>query len=420
VSLRRLLPLLALAACARPPQGPAPRTEFLVANADSTFWVTSDLRGIRMRGAPLVLARDGGRFHELYVADDDRSYYDAVFVGQRLFRRDLISGDSTELLSDGEVADMAERFAREHPGERPLAADEDGAAQPRTSAVAELRLLGVHGRYASYEHLTDIDIRGGSNRHAAHAGVIDLRTGDELTVRDLFGDSEQGRVVPVAEAAWRSARDSLLAAAGGKGDDARLAIEHFDFSAGSFTLTAQDRVPQVQFVVPGSGGRAGGVTIPLPAQAVAEPPWWKEVREELPIGATPLHRWPRERFELVARSDTGSGNRATLALRDGTHEWAVGVVQGPVRRIFWLDAPALTHEGRDALVRAFDEASLYSEQSRVVQAPRVRAGAALVPVARRRLEERHARAETSGGRRRRDAAAVHRPRRIATRQEGVQ
>ena len=338
-----------------------------MANADSTFWVTSDARGIRIRGAPLVLARTEGRFHELYVADDDRSYYDAVFVGQRLFRRDLISGDSTLLLSDGEVAGMAERFAREHPEERPLASEEDGAEHPRTSAMAELRVLAVHGPYASYEHLTDIDIRGGSSRHAAHGGVIDLRTGEERTVRNLFGAAEEARIVPIAESAWRTARDSLLAASGARGDAARAAIEHFDFSAGSFVISAQDRVPQVRFTVPGSGGKAGGVTIPLTPQSVVEPPWWRELRDELPLGAPSLHRWPRAKFELVARGDTATGDRATLALREGEHEWPVGVVKGPVRRVFWLDTPALSRETRQALVRAFDDASLYSEQARIVQ-----------------------------------------------------
>ncbi len=377
---RRLLPLCFLAACARTPQGPPPRAEFLVANADSTFWVTSDARGIRMRGAPLVLARNGGRFHELYVADDDRSFYDAVFVGQRLYRRDLITGDSTELLSDGEVAGMAERFAVEHPDERPLAEDEEGAPNPRTSAMAELHLLDLHGPYASFEHLTDIEIRGGSSRHAAHGGVVDVRTGEEKSVSDLFGAAEEARIVRTAESAWQNARDSLLLAAGSRGAAARSAIQYFDFSAGSFAIVAQNRVPQVQFTVPGSGGGAGGVTIPLPPLRVAEPPWWQDLRDELPLGTAPLFRWPRERFELVARSDTESGDRATLALRDGAHEWPVGVVKGPVRRVFWLDDPVLSREARQALVRAFDEAALYSEQTRIVLAPRLRGRPLALPV----------------------------------------
>jgi hypothetical protein len=398
VPSRRLLPLILIAACSRAPQGPPPHTEFLVANVDSTFWVTSDARGIRMRGAPIVLARDAGRFHELYVADDDRSFYDAIFVGQRLYRRDLISGDSTQLLSDGEVADMAERFAVEHPNERPLAADEEGAQNPRTSAMAELHLLDLHGPYASFEHLTDIDIRGGSSRHAAHGGVIDLRTGEEKSVRDLFGDAEEARIVPIAESAWRNARDSLLLAAGSRGTAARSAIQHFEFNAGSFAIAAQNRVPQVQFTVPGSGGGAGGVTIPLPPQSVVEPPWWRAVRDELPLGAAPLLRWPREHFELVARNDTASGERATLAIRDGEREWPIGVVRGPVRRVFWLDAPALSREGRRALTRAFDEAALYSEQTRIVQAPRLRGRPLVLPASNRRSEPRRVKRTTSSGR----------------------
>ncbi len=357
-------------ACARAPQGPAPRAEFLVANADSTFWVTSDARGIRMRGAPLLLARVEARFQELYVADDDRSYYDAIFLGQRLFRRDLISGDSTELLADGEVLGMAERFAREHPEERPLAIDEEGAEHPRTSAMSELRIIDVHGPFASYEHLTDIDIAGGSNRHAAHRGVIDLRSGEELRVSTLFGDAEEARITPLAEGDWRAVRDSLMAGSGSRGDATKSALAHFDFNTASFALGALERVPQVRFAVPGSGGRAGGLTLPLPPQTVAVPAWWRDVREGLPLGSATLQRWPRERFELMARTDSTAGDRATLALRDGTHEWPVGVVRGPVRVIFWLDTPALSREARQALVRAFDAAAMYSEETRIVQAPR--------------------------------------------------
>ena len=354
-----------------------------MANADSTFWVTADAHGIRMRGAPLVLARVNDRFSELYVADDDRSYYDAVFVGQRLFRRELISGDSAELLADGEVAGMADRFAREHPDERPLAADEDGAEHPRTSAMAELRVLDVHGPFLSYEHLTDIDISGMSNRHSAHRGVIDLRSGDELTVGSLFGDGEAARVVPLAEAAWRGVRDSLQAAAGARRQAAASALQHFDFSAGSFSIGAEDRVPEVQFAVPGAGGSAGGLTLPLPPQRVTAAPWWRAVREELPLGPASMHRWPRERFELVARTDSTAGDRATLALRDGAHEWPIGVVRGPVRRVFWLDAPGISREGRQALIRAFDAAAMYSSEARIVQDSRPRGPTAIARTASR-------------------------------------
>ncbi|MHB1311770.1 MAG: hypothetical protein ACYC3L_07100 [Gemmatimonadaceae bacterium] len=377
--------LLAAAACARSPQGPVPRTEFLLANADSTFWVTADARGIRMRGAPLMLGRVDGRFQEIYVADDDRSYYDAVFVGQHIFRRDLISGDSAELLADGEVGELADRFSKEHPEERPLGPDEDGAEHPRTYAAAELRVIDVHGPYASYEHLTDIDITGGMTRHAAHRGVIDLRNGDEMTVSGLFGERDGERAESRGQAAWQAVRDSLQLGAGTmRGDAALRALEHFDFNAGSFTIASQGRRPQVRFAVPGSGGRAGGLTLPLPPVSVVAPRWWAEVSEGLPLGQPTSLRWPREHFELVARTDT-AGERATLALRDGTHEWPVGVVQGPLRRVYWLDAPALSRDARQALGRAFDAAALYSEQTRIVRgpSPAARAGAVASNASRR-------------------------------------
>jgi hypothetical protein len=70
-------------------------------------------------------------------------------------------------------------------------------------------------------------------------------------------------------------------------------------------------------------------------------------------------------------------------MRDGAHEWPVGVVQGPVRRVFWLDTPALSREMRQALTRAFDAASLYSEQTRIVQAPHARARPLALPATRR-------------------------------------
>jgi len=388
VPRRFLFLLLAAAACARSPQGPVPRTEFLLANADSTFWVTADVRGIRIRGAPIILGRVGGRFQEIYIADDDHSYYDAVFVGQHIFRRDIISGDSAELLADGEVADLAAKFAREHPDERQLGPDEEGAEHPRTYAAAELRVLEVHGPYASYEHLTDIDITGGTTLHAAHRGVIDLRNGDEMTVTGLFGERDGARAESLGQAAWRAVRDSLQLGAGtARGDAALRALDHFAFNAASFSIASLDRRPQVLFAVPGSGGRAGGLTLPLPPVSVVTPAWWPDVTEGLPLGPETYHRWPREHFELVARTDTTGGQRATLALRDGTHEWPVGVVQGPLRRVYWLDAPTISRDAREALARAFDAAALYSEQTRVVRgpAPKTGAGAAVRSAARRML-----------------------------------
>src|ERR687884_1426439 len=93
------------------PSAKPPAAEFLVAAGDSTYWVRTDTTGVRVRGSPILLARYGGQFYEVYVTDDDRSFTDAAFVGQRIYRRDLITGDSTLVFEDSVVPRMARAYA---------------------------------------------------------------------------------------------------------------------------------------------------------------------------------------------------------------------------------------------------------------------------------------------------------------------
>ena len=125
---RSCSPLAPVPATGRP-LAPPPRAEFLLSSADSTFWVATTSGTTRVRGAPLVLARYDGRFFEVYGADDDRSYDDALLVGERLYRRDLITGDSALVFADTTVPRIAGEYARAHPDERPLSPDEEGEAE---------------------------------------------------------------------------------------------------------------------------------------------------------------------------------------------------------------------------------------------------------------------------------------------------
>src|SRR5689334_7075151 len=79
--------LIGAAAChdAVPDSAHPPDADFVLSAGDSSYWVTSAGGSLRFRGAPLELARVDGRFYELYVADDDRSYEDAVLIGQRIY-----------------------------------------------------------------------------------------------------------------------------------------------------------------------------------------------------------------------------------------------------------------------------------------------------------------------------------------------
>src|SRR4051812_26148718 len=126
------LALVAGAACrdaAPPPAGSPPAADFVLAAGDSSFWVTSDHGTVRMRGAPLELARVDGRFYEIYVEDDDRSFEDAVLIGQRIYRRDLVSGDSLLVYEDTIVPHLA----RHEVAAINALADEDRRSEEHTS-----------------------------------------------------------------------------------------------------------------------------------------------------------------------------------------------------------------------------------------------------------------------------------------------
>ena len=75
----------------------------------------------------------GGRFYELYVADDDRSYFDALLIGQRIYRRDLVSGDSVQVFEDVRVTGIARSYATDAPGRAPI------WTRTRTGATTRIR-----------------------------------------------------------------------------------------------------------------------------------------------------------------------------------------------------------------------------------------------------------------------------------------
>lgn len=390
--------LLLAAACERvetPP--PAPQAEFVVAAGDSVFWIRSDADGIRVRGAPMVLAQVGGRFAELYVTDDDHSFYDAVYVGQRLFKRDLISGDSLPLVSDTLMRLLARGYAVANPDERPLAFDEQGSENPRTIASAELFVLDVMGPWVSYEYRTDVDVVGGSSSHGLRRGVVDLRTGVATTLDALVGRSEARRISAEGQRQWREQRSALLEAAP-EDLELREQLERLAFDPRSYSLEVERREPMVRFALTQSAAR-----LPLPAQtlvpvAVAPPAWWAGVRDEYPALSDSSERsWGRGGYTLVGRAVTEPTPRVAFVLRDaGGQEWRLGFVPAPVLRVMWLDDSVVAPGTREALVRAFDEASFYSENTRTVRGARPRGAAtsrlqlAAWPMRRLTVPRRHA------------------------------
>ncbi len=366
-SARRIIAGALLAVgCGRGNAGPKLPADFLLTTADSTYWVSSGPNGLRVRSAPILIARVEGRLRELYSTDVDRSYFDAVFVGQRVFSRDLVRGDSVELMADTAVAALEQRFRREHPAERLLDKDEEAAEDPSISASASIDILDVHGPYLSFEYHTDIDVKRNGpavDRHTGRRGVLDMRTSSAVTLSQLFGAPSAERLLKGAAEEWGVASRALAAQGDSAGRAAVDAVRGFAIEPASFSLDARDGKPLVVIAVPGT--RSGSATEPvaLTPQSVETPSWWREVAPLLPAGSDSVRRWSRSPVQVTARST--DAQHARLVIRDGNaRDWDMGIITAPAQHLLWLDS-SISTEDRRALERAFDESATSSGTTQV-------------------------------------------------------
>ncbi len=382
--LRRLLPVLLLAACATPRVSTPPTAEFLLVAGDSTYWVTSGPRGVQVRGSPIVLARYEGRFHELYVADDDNSYYDALLVGQLVFTRDLITDDSVSVFSDTLVGRISHAYASAHPDDQPLGPNDPIVDRPDVVATSDVTLLGVQGPYLSIEYHADTHTRRQTAFHTTWRSVIDLRLGRPIGVQRLVGDSAGRALVAEARRAYDAVLDSVRSEASGLGAAVPIVLSEVRFDPRSFSLEDVDGRPAVAFAGRISGRRDGQGTLPLPPIAIDSAAWWSAVQPTLPIRADgDTVRWVRPGYTVLALTDTVDSVARVALVDSARHAWPVATVHLPLRRSYWLDHPPIDSTTRRALARAFNDAVLYDPNMRVAtvrharQPRRARAGALL-------------------------------------------
>jgi len=369
--LRRALAaalLVGASACrdAVPDRAHPPEAEFVLSAGDSSYWVTSDSGSVRVRGAPLELARVDGRFYELYVTDDDRSYQDAVLIGQRIFRRDLITGDSLLVYEDTIVPRLAARYARLHPDDVRLQPNDDANDDPLWRVTTSIDLAEVHGPFLSFSLHADVERDDADPWHTSRRGVIDLATGRPASLERIVG-GDVARVTRRRTVAAAAMIDSVRAG-GDRIDRARTAslLRAYHLDPGSFTLTVVDGQPAVAYALSGRGEGDEGHLLELQPIEIGEPAWWVAAASTLPVASADGGRqvWRHGRYEVVVRQDS-STSVARLLLRDSTsREWAIGNVPVPSTRIYWLDSPPLDSAARRALVRAFDESALYDEEVR--------------------------------------------------------
>jgi hypothetical protein len=344
---------------------PPPAAEFVLSAGDSSFWVTSAAGKVRMRGAPMELATAEGRIYELYVTDDDRSYGDAVLVGQKVYRRDLATGDSALLFQDTLVPHLARLYGKLHPEDEPLRANDEPSAEPIWTATSDVALDDVAGPFVSYSMHTDVERDDAPLWHTSRRGVLDIRTGRPATLAAITGKA-QADVERARNRVLRSTLDSVRGSHDARGTRAAAMLSYYRLDPASFSITTLDGAPAVAYAVPGAGGGDAGHLLALAPIPIGEPAWWTEAAATLPVSSADGGRdvWRHGAYEVVVRYDSMSG-AAQLSLRDSTsREWSLGRVPAPARRIVWLDRPAIDTAWRRALDRAFDESSLYDETVR--------------------------------------------------------
>ena len=379
---------------------PPPTAEFLLAGVDSAYWIRTGAdagpRGVEIRRAPLALARVDGRWQELYVTEEDHSFYDAVFTAQALWRRDLVRDDSVALFGDVTVPRLATAYARRHPDEVLLGPDEPEADDPRVTASTELVLLDVVGSYASVERYTDLHLGRGREQHEMRRSVVDLRSGEPRTLSHLTADAaEAARVGAAGRSAFIAVRDSVRAAASRSDRRAAAALQDFAFDAGSFTLAQVGARAGVTFYAVGTGGAADGFALPVAPIPIRAGAWWDSARTVLPsrreldsggdgrAGTAPgALIWQRAGLtaelhpddahphrEAADGSEDGLAEPMALTLRDSHGgRWRLTELGAPVSRLYWIDATSLPEPDRRALARAFYEAAFYDETLRAVSA----------------------------------------------------
>jgi len=360
-----------------PDAGRPPASDFVLSAGDSSYWVTSADGKVRVRGAPLQLARVDGRFYELYVADDDRSYEEAVLIGQRIYRRDLVTGDSLLVYEDTVVPRLAAQYARLHPEDARLQPSDEASDDPFWRATTTIELVDLHGPFLSFSLHADVERDDAGPWHTSRRGVIDLSTGRPATLARVAG-GDPSRILKRRTLAVAAVIDSVRAG-GDRIDRARTAslLRAYYLDPSGFMLTTVDGGPAVAYALSGRGTGDEGHLLELPPIAIGEPAWWSEAVPTLPVPSADGSRqvWRHGRYEVVARQDS-SASVSRLLLRDSTsREWPVGLVPVPAQRIYWLDQPPIDSAARRALSRAFDEAALYDEAVRAASLPRRPLGA---------------------------------------------
>jgi hypothetical protein len=207
-----LLLLLPLIGCSLPAPEP-PLAEFLVADASTTYWVKSGPRGISARTSPLILTNADDRFYEVYVGEVTRSYEDAIFIREPIYRRDLLSGDSRILFEDTRISAWEKTYLQRNPDARLLEDEEDSYADVAVAATGESEILAVAGPYVLFDQWATLERENFTQADSGRT-AIDIRSGQSIPLNALARDTAAlgaGAVKDKEGIRWRHSGYDVLA-----------------------------------------------------------------------------------------------------------------------------------------------------------------------------------------------------------------
>ncbi len=356
-----------LVGCTPAPRvGARPDTEFLVVSDDSTAWVRSSADTVIVQRAPMLIATLNGRLIEIYVADDAINFRDATFLVNRVYRRDLVSGDSTLVFADSTVLRDVMTYVRTHPDAERLDDEEPPAEGARAfeSAITPTAVVGsTIGLAVHNDHSL-----GELGTHDSYRATVDLITGRRLSLAEIVTPAQ-------AAATIVTARQNLIGAVmlagrreGAVGKAASRAIAALQFDSLSFTLARSGDSLAVQFLAHDEqviDAVRDTHRFALEPVALPAPTWWTVARRTLPR----MLPDSSTRFDVGAVSldvKYDADDIALIKARSGTAARTVTRMRGPLRRVIAVGDSLVAPRGqwRRALERAFVESGYYSEQVR--------------------------------------------------------
>ncbi|MCC7054791.1 MAG: hypothetical protein IT355_16085 [Gemmatimonadaceae bacterium] len=349
------------------PATPMAEAEFLVVTDDSTAWVRAGRDTVQVLRAPMLVAELAGRLVEIYVAEDPIDFEEASFLVTRVYRRDLVSGDSALVFADSTVLREAMAWVAAHPGAERLDSEEELPPDEGRALESSITPLEVVGPVMGLEVHVDRTV-GELGTHDTYRATVDLATGRRLALGDLVPHRAAADAMVTARQHIGSAVSLATKQGGAVGRAAGAAIGALLMDSLSFSLVRRNDSLAAQFLLHDEqvideehdAHRYALEPVTLPATG-----WWPGAVGTLPregddstlafaIGTLALTVHADREDMAMVTADTRRGPRPVLAMR------------GPVRRLILVADSLIAPAGqwRRALQRAFSESGYYSDQVR--------------------------------------------------------